>query len=157
MDEAVERPKRLSLSQILELMLTRGTPERSAVTLTRNASGETQIEVTVRTGDDGDTVTVEDAEAKAQLVYDRLRELYPQTNGHENATVELTRNAKGETQIEVQVKTSAGGGVVSVTDARDKVTEAFRDLRSRFPLSTGERVGFVGAAEEPTGTPKGDR
>lgn len=68
------RPTRLSLSDILALMLTRGSGERSSVSLTRNARGETQIEVTVRTGD---AETIADAERDAREVYDRLRADYP--------------------------------------------------------------------------------
>lgn len=148
MTEVEERPKRLSLSQIVEMLLTRSSTERSVVTLTRNASGETQIEVTVRTGDDGETVTVEDAEEKARSVYERLRQSYPVASGHDNAVVELTRNAKGETQIEVQVRTSAGGRLETIQAARDEVTSVFGSLRSRFPLSFGPHEGWPGAAAE---------
>lgn len=76
---ATDTPKarRLSLSEVLELVLSRGTGDRSSVTLTRNAKGDTQIEVTVRTGDTGDVLTAADAAAEAQRLYDSLREAYP--------------------------------------------------------------------------------
>lgn len=143
MPETTQPAKRLSLSQIVELLLTRSTPERSAVTLTRNASGETQIEVTVRTGDEGEAVTVADAEERAREVYDRLRESYPSVNGHDAAEVGLTRNARGETQIAVTVKSATGSAVTTLGDARDAASEAFSTLRARFPLATGPDAGMV--------------
>lgn len=73
--------KRLTLSEILELLLTRGSSEHSSVTLARNSRGETQIEVTVRTGDDGQIKTAADAAAHAQTLYDQLRSKYPMANG----------------------------------------------------------------------------
>lgn len=76
-----DAPRRLSLSEILELMLTRPASEHSSVSLTRNAKGETQIEVTVRTGDAGGTETAAEAAAEAQSIYDRLRATYPLANG----------------------------------------------------------------------------
>ena len=69
-------PKRMTLSQVVEQLLQRGSSEHSSVTLSRNSKGETQIEVVVRTGDAGDVLTIEEAEQAATAVYDRLRELY---------------------------------------------------------------------------------
>jgi uncharacterized protein YxeA len=131
-----EKPKRLSLSQILEHMLTRGGAERSAVTLTRNATGGTQIEVKVRTGEDGEIVSVEDAERKAAEVYERLQSQYPAEGSHENAEVTLTRNAKGETQIDTKIKTS-GDGVTTIAEAEAQASEVFERLRVKYPLSNG--------------------
>jgi hypothetical protein len=77
---------RMTLSRVVELLLERRAVERSSVTLSRNAKGETQIEVVVRTGDDESLVaTTEDAEAVAQRVYDRLRARYPLASGHTTA------------------------------------------------------------------------
>jgi len=73
-------PKRLTLSEILQAHLDRmahAGGERSSVELTRNAKGDTQIKVTVRTGDSDDTATVESATAKAREIYDALRMVYP--------------------------------------------------------------------------------
>lgn len=72
-----DAPRRLSLSQIVELLLTRGGGEHSSVTLTRNSKGSTQIEVTVRTGETDELATVDQAAAKARAVYDELRDEYP--------------------------------------------------------------------------------
>lgn len=144
----VERPKRLSLSQILELVLTRGASERSVVGLTRNAAGETQIDVRVSTGTDGEAATIEDAERKALEVYERLVAKYPPRTGHENATVELTRNAKGETQIEVSLRTTDGGA--RTADAATIQAMAIYDtVRGRYPMSDGNsaKPGSVKGSE----------
>lgn len=130
-----ERPKRLTLSQIVEMLLTRST-DRSTVTLTRNAKGGTQIEVSVRTGDAEDVATIEAAEQKARDVYDRLRATYPLSDADE-ASVDLTRNAKGETQIAVQAKTSERGGFSTLDDAREAASDAYSKLRCTFPMNTG--------------------
>jgi hypothetical protein len=49
----------------------------SSVTLSRNARGATQIEVTVRSGDSETIVTADDAHAEAVRIYDALRLSYP--------------------------------------------------------------------------------
>jgi len=140
MSEAVqsdtERPKRLTLSQIVEMLLTRTARERSAVTLGRSVSGETQIEVSVRTGDDSEVVTVEDAERKAREVYDRLREQYPLRNGHDHSEITLTRNAKGETQVAISMK-SSDEGAPTLQAATDQVRDAYDTLRMKYPMTEG--------------------
>lgn len=72
---------RLSLSEIVRLLLSRTPHDRSSVTLTRNAKGVTQIDVTVRTGDDDDLATPRDAERHAVEIYERLRARYPMPDG----------------------------------------------------------------------------
>lgn len=74
---ASEPARRLTLSQIVEQLLQRGGAGGSSVSLTRNAKGETQLEVVVRTGEHGDVQTIAEAEQAAQEVYDRLRLRYP--------------------------------------------------------------------------------
>lgn len=73
--------RRLTLSEILEAhldtMRARATSGSSAVTLKENTHKTVQIEVTVRTGDDDDVLTVEDAAAKARATFDILRGFYP--------------------------------------------------------------------------------
>lgn len=74
-----DKPRRLSQSEIVERLLhalNRGGQEHSSVELTRNAKGDTQIRVSVRTGDEG-VESVEQARMKAQEQYDHLRDLYP--------------------------------------------------------------------------------
>jgi len=67
----------MTLSQVVELLLSRGSAQSSSVTLTRNAKGDTQIEVTVRTDPEIGIHGPAEASAAAATVYDRLRELYP--------------------------------------------------------------------------------
>lgn len=69
--------KRMTLSQVVEHLLTRGSSQSSSVSLTRNAKGETQIEVVVRTDAELGIHTPDDAGRVAELVYDRLRTVYP--------------------------------------------------------------------------------
>jgi hypothetical protein len=80
-----EAPKRLSLSEIVELLLSRGGGEHSSVELTRNSKGETQISVTVRTGEDDNVRTAAQAALRARAVYDDLRAAYPMASGHTGA------------------------------------------------------------------------
>lgn len=77
--------KRMTLSNVLELLLARSASDRSSVTLTRNAKGETQIEVVVRTTEAGDVATADDAYAKAVELYDNARRQYPMSDGHVGA------------------------------------------------------------------------
>lgn len=70
-------PKRLSLSAIVELLLTKSPRDHSSVTLTRNSKGDTQIEVVVRTGDESGLLTPADVSAEAVRLYDQLRAKYP--------------------------------------------------------------------------------
>lgn len=69
--------KRMTLSQVVEHLLTRSSSQSSSVTLARNAKGETQIEVVVRTDAELAIVTPDDAAEVAQRVYDVLRTAYP--------------------------------------------------------------------------------
>lgn len=74
--EPAEPARRLTLSQIVEQLLQRGSAEHSSITLARNAKGETQIEVIVRTDERGSVTTLEEAETAAVEIYDRLRAKY---------------------------------------------------------------------------------
>ena len=74
------KPRRLTLSEILQYHLDRmahAGGEHSSVELTRNAKGDTQIKVAVRTGESDGVATIEQATAKAREVYDALRMVYP--------------------------------------------------------------------------------
>lgn len=75
-----ERPHRLSLSEIVQLLLTKSPADHSTIRLSRNAKGDTQVDVSIRTGEAG-LETVEDARAKAEETYDHLCELYPMRSG----------------------------------------------------------------------------
>jgi hypothetical protein len=135
-EPAAERPKRLTLSAIVELLLSRHDGERSSVTLACDSRGDTAIEVKVRTGDDGDVLTADDAARKAREVLDRLRAAYPPSAGHDNATVSLARNAKGETQIETTIRTG-DGGPRTLDEASTAARDTYERLRSRYPMANG--------------------
>jgi hypothetical protein len=137
MPETIQPAKRLSLSQVVEMLLTRGgAGDRSSVTLTQNATGATQIEVKVRTGDDDDVATVDAATEKAVALYDLLRERYPHNAVHDDADITLTRNAKGETQISVGVKTSSRG-FATLADAAAHALEVYDRTRGQYPMASG--------------------
>lgn len=69
---------RLSLSDVLGMVLARRSGASSSVTLTRNARGLTQVAVTVATGErDADPQTAQEAAAQARELYDALCEQYP--------------------------------------------------------------------------------
>lgn len=132
-------PSRMTLSRVVEMLLTRNAGEKSVVALTRNANGDTQIEVRVGTGNDADVQTVEEAEAKAREVYDRLAAAYSVDRGHDNAEVSLTRNAKGDTQIGVQVKTG-DRGIVGLEDAETKALEVYDRMTERYAFTGTAKV-----------------
>lgn len=79
-----ERPRRMTLSDVVAGLLAAQSKhggERSLVRLVRNAKGDTQIEVAVRTGDSTGVETVDDCSAEAVRVYDALRIIYPMVEG----------------------------------------------------------------------------
>ena len=83
-DEALKRtkvPHKLSLSDIVWLLLTKQPRELSSVKLVRNAKGDTQIEVTVYPGETEEVATVFDAERIAKDIFNRLRATYPMQDG----------------------------------------------------------------------------
>jgi hypothetical protein len=121
-----ERPRRLTHSQIIDELigaLARGSSDHSTVALSRNAKGDTQISVSVRTGE-GDDTTADEAAAKATELYDDLAAL--STISGDRSTVKLTRNAKGETQIEVAVE--------STDNAETKARELYDELAREYPV-----------------------
>lgn len=135
-DETHARPKRLTLSEIVEMSLQKGGGSKSsAVTLSRNAAGETLIEVTAATSDDADTATIEDAERRAAEVYNRLVAAYPPLDSHDNSALTLARNAKGETQVEVTTRTS--DNLRTVDDLAGKAAEVYDRIRVRYPMADG--------------------
>ena len=56
--------------------------------------------------------------------------------GGEHSTVRLTRNARGDTQIEVFVSTRATEGVVTVDEAVAQAVEVYDRLRAVYPMSS---------------------
>lgn len=79
---APEPSKRLTLSAVLEQVLHRGSGQGDGVILSRNAKGETQIEVTVRTREGED---VSAAGRRSRDEYDRNRAAYPLSTGYVGA------------------------------------------------------------------------
>lgn len=70
----------LRKDDVLAALLARATQtgsEHSSVRLARNAKGDTQIEIVVRSGDSPDIETAAQALAEATRLYDNCRELYP--------------------------------------------------------------------------------
>lgn len=80
-DAERESGRRMTLSRVVEALLERREHGASSVTLSRNAKGETQIEVVVRTSESGAVKTIEQAEAAARATYDSLRRAYPLASG----------------------------------------------------------------------------
>lgn len=83
-----EPPRRLRASdfiaeyrEIVARLTERGGGERSTVELSRNAKGETQIAVTVRT-DDEELSTAELARVEAVRIYEDLCKRFPAGSGY---------------------------------------------------------------------------
>jgi len=76
-----EKPKRLSQGQIIEWLLTKPAREHNTVSLKRNRTGDTEIEVVVRAGETGEFQSVDDAALKATQLYDSMRARYPMLTG----------------------------------------------------------------------------
>lgn len=127
-----ERPKRMTLSDVLELVLTRSSRNRPQVTIGRTAAGVTTWTVDISAGEDE---TADDAERRAVAIHDRLLRKYPAPSDHEQAEVTLTRNAKGDTQIAVSAKTTdAEPSLVKLEAAVRKVYDV---TRQNYPMGDG--------------------
>lgn len=88
MTEPQPAPKRLRAADviaqqqaIISMLTNRGGGEKSSVTLARNAKGETQIEVLIRTDDERMTTAAE-VTAEARRIYDELCLAYPTGTGY---------------------------------------------------------------------------
>jgi hypothetical protein len=127
-----ERPKRLSLSQILEMMLSRPTRTHPSVTLTYTTSGAVtwSIDSPVEEGE-----TVAAAAERIAAVHDGLLDRYPPSAEHDAAEVTLTRNAKGDTQIAVSAKTTPETQTVDEVVA--KVRKVYDATRAQYPMPDG--------------------
>ena len=124
------KPKRLSLSEIVELLLTR-RPSASSVTLSRAASGDTAIEVKVSATEAG---TIAEAEAEARATYDRLREAYPDRQ-RESSAISLTRNAKGDTQVDLTART--GDEYPTLEALYPAAVKLYDNARAKYPMANG--------------------
>jgi hypothetical protein len=130
-----EPPKRLTLSSIVERLLDRegSSTNSSSISLERDRNGETLIGVVIRFPGDGNAETVADADKLARTVYDALRADYPMLSGTDNgerSSVTISRNSKGEAQVEVS---ETGDSSTVMTRAQER----FSQLIATYPLSTG--------------------
>lgn len=71
------KPRRVTQGEIIMALLQRGSAQSSSVTLARNAKGDTQFEVVIRTDPDHGIETIDEANTLAQTVYDALATKYP--------------------------------------------------------------------------------
>lgn len=136
MSEHALKPKRLSLSEILEMVLTRQPRDRSSVTIGRTSSGETVFEVKVAAGEGTEAPLVGDAQEIATDLYTALLEKYPASEPRDPATVSLTRNAKGETQIEVTLRTG-DGPAATLAAALELAVASYDEARRKYPMADG--------------------
>ena len=79
--DATTPAPRLTLSQIVTMLLAKPGRDHSSVELTRNAKGETQITVTVRAGESDGIDNAADAAAECSRIYEQLRRTFPLANG----------------------------------------------------------------------------
>jgi hypothetical protein len=80
-DATAPAASRLSLSEILRMMLTRRAADRSGSKLTRNAKGDYQYEVTVVAGEVDGIDTPEQCVRETMRLADILDDRYPGPNG----------------------------------------------------------------------------
>ena len=128
------------------MLATKGShADHSSVTIGRTPRGDYTFEVTVRaTGEGGQVPTIEAAEALCTAVVGRLRDAFPtDESAAGSAAVTLTRNAKGETQIEVTARSDSQTTNDAINEAESAARVSFDRARSSYPMSTG----FVGAKE----------
>lgn len=101
-------------------------PARPMVTISRDANGSYGYDVRV-TADDAD-----DAATIALAIEHKLAELYPPAAPTpERHKVSLTRNAKGETQIDLEGRYTDDADLIATA-------ERYESLRSRYPLADGK-------------------
>jgi hypothetical protein len=135
---APAKPHRLTLSQIVEHLLQRGGSDRSSVSLTRNAKGATQIDVTVRTGNQDNATTVEEAAIRAVELYDGLRAHYPMPEDEAPLYVpELSPQA-------AEMKARAERWIADRPAVEDSPTQLARDV---LALLASERMHAIAAGQ----------
>lgn len=74
---ATERPRRVTQGEIIMALLERGSSQSSSVTIARNAKGEIQYEVVIRTDPDHGIASPGEAKAVAETIADELAAKYP--------------------------------------------------------------------------------
>ena len=71
------KPRRVTQGEIIMRLLERGSSQSSSVTIARNAKGDVQFEVVIRTDPDHGIATPGEASAIAQALSDELATKYP--------------------------------------------------------------------------------
>jgi hypothetical protein len=84
------------------------------------------------------------ARARRLTLSDVVEQLL-QRGGSEHSSVTIARNSKGETQLEVVVRTGEGGAVQTILEAETIAQEVYDRLRVRYPHA-GEQTGGNGGA-----------
>jgi len=76
-DTAGAKPRRVTQGEIIMALLERGSSQSSSVTIARNAKGDVQFEVVIRTDPDHGIATPDEAKAIAETIADELTTKYP--------------------------------------------------------------------------------
>jgi predicted aconitase with swiveling domain len=83
------------------------------------------------------TPQVDSHDGPARMTLGRVIELLTARGTTSSSSVELTRNAKGETQIVVIVRADDSGAIATPDAAYAKAVELYDSARERYPLSSG--------------------
>lgn len=84
-----------------------------------------------------ETTPEQTAGASKRLSLSSIVELLLQRGAGEHSSVTLARNSKGETQIEVVVRTGEGGEVQTADQALAKAIELYDQARRQYPMADG--------------------
>jgi hypothetical protein len=76
-DEPATKPRRVTQGEIIMALLERGSAQSSSVTIARNAKGDIQYEVVIRTDPDHGIASPGEAKAIAETIADELAAKYP--------------------------------------------------------------------------------
>lgn len=117
-----ERRRRLTQSEIIEYLLMRGGSDKSSVSITRNAKGGHQLEVTGRTADEEGMRTIGEVADTVAGLYDRLRLRYP-IEGDDTPNA-----AAGEPDQQDEIRARAQRWIADTPNADDTPTQLARDV-----------------------------
>lgn len=79
--------------------------------------------------------------APKRMTLSNIVEQLLQRGGSEHSSVTLARNSKGDTQIEVVVRTGETGEVATIADAEAAAIEVYERLRAKYPTTAGGGAG----------------
>lgn len=83
----------------------------------------------------------EQAAAPKRMSLSQVVEALLQRGGSEHSSVTLARNSKGETQIEVVVRTGDTGSVQTIEEAETAAAEVYDRLREKYPPASSSGAG----------------